>query len=88
MSKKLTLHGKSIEVSDEDYDACAHLGAEIGIALTNSILHSESGRQLQQPSRGHAPRLTQETRVAKSKETAADQVHNVVQRMRELRGQR
>lgn len=88
MSKKLTLRGKSVEVSNEDYDALAHLGAEIGIGVFNSVFDSESGKLLQGPQRGHAPRPARETQIAKHKSTEADRLHSVIEKMRELRGQK
>lgn len=88
MSRKLTLHGKTVEVSDEDADSLMHLGAEIGIALTNTVFNGEAAKQMRGPQRGHAPRLAQEHVVAKNKAAAAEQLHDVVQRMREMRGQK
>lgn len=87
MSKKITLHGKTVEVSDEDADSLMHMGAEIAIGLCNSVFHSEPGRQLRGPQRGHAPRPARDDVVAKNKATAAEHLHDVVQRMRQLRGQ-
>ena len=88
MTKKLTIEGKSVEISDEDYDAMAHLGAQVGIGLYNAVFSSEAGRKAQGPSRGHPPRLAKDDVVAKNKDTAADRLHDVVEHMKKMRGQK
>jgi hypothetical protein len=84
MTKRITLHGKTVEVSDQDYDGLAHLGAEVGVALCGAVFNNQGVTKQQ---RGHPPRLTTEDRVAKAKTTAADQLHDVVASMKKLRGQ-
>ncbi len=84
MSRKLTLHGKSVVVSDEDADSLMHMGAEIALALTHTVFNGEAAKKLRGPQRGHAPRPAPEERAKKSKTDEAERLHSVVDHMRAM----